>query len=560
MNFKINFIITAVFLSLSSCLNYQEEIVFQYIDPLKKVFPESSYFPMQEAHADVACGEDAGFQFVIRSGFALEDVTVKVDEPTLNDIKLTEIKTGFVGFVPVDRPVPNPGRDYLKTASGYYPDPILDDISMDIRAGMTQPVWITIKIPRDAAPGIYKGDITLVAKKGLQKIEIEKEISIEVFQPVIDRTSLLVTNWFSFERLDLLNKDKKLEKFSDDYWKYAKIMADIMAEYRQNVVLLRPLDLTDFKEEGNTLTFDFSNFNRMVKLMIDAGCCEYIEGGHIGGRLPQNWMGPFIVKVPEKAGDKWEMKDYDINDAEARNFYNQFFPALVKNLKENGWLDIYWQHIADEPIESNKKSYAEISEYVRKLIPEVKIIEACHSSDLDGSIDIWVPQLNFLKDDFDFYKKQQEKGKEVWFYTCLGPQENFANRFIEQPLIKTRILHWINYRYGITGYLHWGLNHWRADDNDPYSVTTDMNYAGNTLPAGDMNIVYPAVDKLLPSIRLEAMRDGIVDYELLKMLEKKNPDKAKEIVQQMVFGFDHYDLSILHFRKLRKEILLELSE
>ncbi|MFW5831162.1 MAG: DUF5703 domain-containing protein [Prolixibacteraceae bacterium] len=175
------------------------------------------------------------------------------------------------------------------------------------------------------------------------------------------------------------------------------------------------------------------------------------------------------------------------------------------------------------------------------------------------SIDIWVPQLTFLKDDFAFYKEQQEKGKEVWFYTCLGPQGNFANRFIEQPLIKTRILHWINYRYGITGYLHWGLNHWRPFHIDPYTITTDMNYAGNTLPGGDMNIVYPREGRLLSSIRLEAMRDGICDYELLKMLEENKPRKAREIAAKIVFSFDHYDLNIINFRKIRKEILMELS-
>jgi len=151
-----------------------------------------------------------------------------------------------------------------------------------------------------------------------------------------------------------------------------------------------------------------------------------------------------------------------------------------------------------------------------------------------------------------------EQGKEVWFYTCLAPQENYANRFIEQPLIKTRILHWINYKYAIPGYLHWGLNKWRAED--PFKMTTVMNYAGNTLPSGDFAVLYPDKGKLLSSIRLEAMRDGIVDYELLKMLEQKNPDKAKELAGKIVFRFDHYDINILHFREIRRQILELLSE
>lgn len=559
MKSKLLLLILPVLFFMTGCNDYKGEVVFEYVDPLIKVFPESSYLPSSTAHADVARGEHATFQFAIRSGLSLKNLTIKAQTPFLNDVELGEVKTGFIGYIPIDRPTPNPGRDYLKTASGYYPDPILDDASIDVTPAMTQAIWMTVKIPKDVPVGIYKGKITVMAEVNNQNVELTKELSVEVFPPVIEKTSLLVTNWFSFERLELLNKDKILEKYSDDYWRYAKKLADIMAEYHQNIVLLRPLDLTEFEIEDNNWNFDFTNFNKMVNLMVSAGCAEYIEGGHIGGRLPQNWGGPFIVKVPEKENGKWILKDYDIKKEKAKNFYDQFFPALVENLKTNGWLDRYIQHIADEPIDSNKKSYAEISDYVRKLIPGIKIVEACHSSDLDGSIDIWVPQLNFLDEDFDFYQKQQEKGKEVWFYTCLGPQENYANRFIEQPLIKTRILHWINYKYGITGYLHWGLNHWRPN-NDPFTLTTDMNYAGNTLPSGDMNIVYPKEERLLPSIRMESMRDGIYDYELLKMLEAKNKEKAKEIAGKIVFRFDHYDLNVINFRRLRREILVELSK
>ncbi|MDR3232658.1 MAG: DUF4091 domain-containing protein [Planctomycetaceae bacterium] len=36
-------------------------------------------------------------------------------------------------------------------------------------------------------------------------------------------------------------------------------------------------------------------------------------------------------------------------------------------------------------------------------------------------------------------------------------------------------------------------------------------------------IVYPAENKVYSSIRFAAMRDGIADYELLKLLAAKNP-------------------------------------
>jgi hypothetical protein len=117
-------------------------------------------------------------------------------------------------------------------------------------------------------------------------------------------------------------------------------------------------------------------------------------------------------------------------------------------------------------------------------------------------------------------------------------------------------LHWINFKYGATGYLHWGLNYWGGLD----PLRDDASRDNGRLPAGDANIVYPGYKKLYSSIRYEAMRDGIYDYELLKMLEKKDPIKSKKIVDNLILNFDEYDNSIHYFRKIRKQILEELSK
>ena len=79
------------------------------------------------------------------------------------------------------------------------------------------------------------------------------------------------------------------------------------------------------------------------------------------------------------------------------------------------------------------------------------------------------------------------------------------------------------------------------------------------LPGGDAWIVYPGDHKINSSIRLEAMRDGIVDYELLKMLQTAYPDEAAELARQVVYRFDHYDINIEAFREKRKRILTLLS-
>jgi hypothetical protein len=231
-----------------------------------------------------------------------------------------------------------------------------------------------------------------------------------------------------------------------------------------------------------------------------------------------------------------------------------------------GWGEQYIQHIADEPINENVESYIEISRFLKSLVPDLKVIEACHTHQLENMVDIWVPQMNFLRDGLDFYHERQAQGDEAWYYTCLAPKGEWANRFVELPLIKTRLLHWVNYKYSIPGYLHWGFNFWGSNSGivtgeDPYDDVSGMIVSsGNILPGGDCWISYPAYKDICPSIRLEAMRDGIVDYELLHMYAEKFPGEAKELVRTTVYGFEHYDINIGEFRKKRRKILEALSE
>ncbi len=56
------------------------------------------------------------------------------------------------------------------------------------------------------------------------------------------------------------------------------------------------------------------------------------------------------------------------------------------------------------------------------------------------------------------------------------------------------------------------------------------------------------------------MRDGIVDYELFKMLEKKDPEAARDIIDKVIYSFDRYDNNIAAFREHRRRLMELLSE
>lgn len=528
------------------------------VDPLVKVFRDAAPVSDTEALAEVACGEHATFQIVVRSEQPVTGLRVSVTPLALDPpvgVYRQANKPRFVGYVPVDRPTPAASKDQLRKPPADYPDPLLEVDTVDLSAGQAQPIWITVPVPVQSAAGTYRGSLSVIGRVGNAAAQAQMPLVLKVHRAIIFKSRLWTTNWFGMQwrHMQISPKDD-----SPEYWELLGRYARNMAEHRQNVALISPLALAQFKPgEGDKLQIDFSKFDRWVKIFKDEGVLGMIEGGHLGGRVG-GWESQFVVQIRQVKDGKVVSSSVDPGSPEADAFYAQFLPALVNHLKEKGWSDIYVQHLADEPIKENIGTYRAIAALVRKYAPGMKIIEACHTKDLTGAIDIWVPQLNFLHDDYQHYQDRQKAGDQVWFYTCVFPQGEYANRFIELPLIKTRLLHWINYRYGITGYLHWGYNWWTEED--PFKKVTREHGGPPFLPAGDAWIVYPGKDGPLDSIRFEAMRDGIADYELLCRLGEKDPEAAKALVARHVLDFDKYETDVAAFRATRRELLEKLSK
>ena len=103
----------------------------------------------------------------------------------------------------------------------------------------------------------------------------------------------------------------------------------------------------------------------------------------------------------------------------------------------------------------------------------------------------------------------------------------------------------------------WFAMHWTEDS--PFTHMTRAHGGPAYLPAGDPWIVYPGKDGPLDSIRFEAMRDGIADYELLCQLNERDPAKAQRLAGEHILAFDRYGTDVAHFRATRRELLENLS-
>ena len=156
---------------------------------------------------------------------------------------------------------------------------------------------------------------------------------------------------------------------------------------------------------------------------------------------------------------------------------------------------------------------------------------------------------------FDSYK---ETGDQVWHYVCLYPRDDgYINRFMDIPLLATRYLYWGNYRYGLTGYLHWAVNVYE-NDVDPFTASCPRHVnagSASVLPAGDDKLIYPGEGEPWMSMRLEAHRESAEEYEMLRAISRKDKAAADALCVRGFRSFHDVTYDGRAFRALRNEII-----
>lgn len=524
------------------------------VDPMVKVFKDSEPItPRKTIRLECAGNEYEPAQLVVRSDLPLQILGVEFSDLLKGKDKIdkTNFRYNFVGYVPIKKNTPNtPPEELVRLAPCEIPDVLLSQKSIEVHPNTSQPIWLTFFVPPNTAAGNYRGKVIVRTTQG----DVEIDVSLRVFPFTLPKKGhLWLTNWFNPWNIA---KFHKVEMWSDDFWRIVRNYARDMAEHRQNVIITPILSLTKIRKENGKLSFDFSMLDKWVEIFKEEGVIGRIEGGHLGGREGGAWeasefvLSGYIQK--ENGEEKW-VPEVKVSSPKAEEFLSQFLPALQKHLEEKGWLEIYLQHLADEPIDINAESYKIFASYIRKYAPKFRIIEANQTTEIAGYIDIWVPILNYFHNDLSFYQHRPNK-EEVWFYTCLAPTGKYPNRLLDYPLIKVRLLHWMNWLYNTKGFLHWGLNYW---SDKPFE---DLEPGG--LPPGDCCIIYPGEDAPLDSLRWEILREGMEDYEYLWLLQEVSAGRGKgeEHCRAIIRDITDYDKNPQKLSRVRRAIAEEIAK
>jgi hypothetical protein len=485
-------------------------------DPMTKVFREDE--PPANPPAGItihaARGEYESAQVCLRTTAAVRQVQVVASDlqGKAGTIPAAAVTWNPVGYVPLAKNTSDtPAAELCCKAPVEVPDPLLPPAPVDVEAGRTQPLWITVHVPREAAAGGYTGKLTVRWEGG----EAEVPLALTVWPFAIPETQhLSFTNWISPEALA---KYYKVAVYSDAFFGILGRYARACAEHHQNILWIGLGVVGITQQADGTFAYDWGTFDRWVEVVSANGCGRSIEIQQLGGWKDGNWDNSEIVLH----GYGVKLPSGETKTLPAEEVLPKLLPALEAHLQARGWMGKTLIHIADEPAVHHVASYAKVSDWVHSLAPHLRRIDAIEAPDFTGHLEVWVPKLNHLYNWLPHYEKARDGGAEIWFYTCCHPMGAFPNRFLDFPLIKTRILQWYNWRFGLSGYLHWGLNFW---DDDPLHSTGNPQ-----LPPGDSWIVYPGPDGPLSSIRWEALRDGFEDYEYLWLLADRSRQVAHDL-------------------------------
>jgi len=493
---------------------------------LQKVFQDDG--PGGDAGKEIrlaaAGNEKEDAQICLRSDRKVARVAVQCTEltgPGGARIPAESVSARFVGYAPVHENTADngDGQHIIRRAPAFFPDPFLEWPETKLHAGQTQPIWVTVAVPGEAPAGEYRGTVTVHSDE--EKIEVSLTLHVWPFS-IPRKPSVWHTEWFFPGNVE---DWYGLERFSDDWWRWMEIVARDMGQHRQNVILTPLQTLVHSTATAGGYAYDYSNLDRWVELFDRYGVADRVEGSHLGGRCG-DWESEFVfspMTVHDAHGVPTQLDRAPVDDPDRRALLSHFLQSLRDHLVHKGWWSRFILHQADEPIPPNEASYRVMSAFVRETLPDVPRIDAVMSEGLEGCIEIRVPQIQELREGMP------AAGEELWSYTCLAPQGPYPNRFLDYASLKTRTIHWLNWRYNATGYLHWGYGAWRPWGGmkgriDPWNSTTGSSewlpLGKLRLPPGDTHVAYPGQEGICDSIRWEMVRKGMEDHEYLLLVEK----------------------------------------
>lgn len=382
----------------------------------------------------------------------------------------------------------------LSSHIGFYPDPILEfKKDINVKKDEVQPYWIKFKTDSGISAGIYKGGV-LFKTGNNDSITIPIEVNVWNFE--LPKTGHLkfVTSVYGSALLPKRN----LRSFYDY----------ILDNYRMN-----PFSIYNDNAYGEPLFPDIGEYLKKKSIGLNFVPILYLK-------LPRQALHKCS---PEESKEKWakmtpeEKKRYP---EEWKKKTLDYLDKRVPELKKAGLWDFAYCYGFDEALPDEWEACADLCKAIREKYPDIKIISTAYDqsygtqSVLGDALTGWIPVKN--KYNYKLAEKIRKNGKEVWWYDIDMTIDKDTLSDI-RALLGSR-----SFANNVDGFLVWTVNRW-YNNKKPITEGPYTNWNPESFPefnGGGSYFCAGPDGSFLPTIRAEAIRDGLEDYEYFYLLEK----------------------------------------
>lgn len=398
-----------------------------------------------------------------------------------------------------------------------------------IPAGQTRGLWVTVYVPKETKAGLYTGSFTLTAGGKTQAVPVRVQVyDYTLTDEVTMQTLFLLRSDFTFTYGEL---DSTLDMMRAYY--------DFLLEYRlnaYNIPIESVSDVTQFVDSvkeyydnPKVSTYGLPSSSKgngsvFYPTVAKAQVLALAEASTAG----KNYLSKLVVKNGDETDYIATLSGYESTYRTDINNNKKILLAFDAAAAEI---------LADREKYANYIANFDSAEAAAQAVREIPIVDPlCYAAtyltaradnpaypttfegELLTTTKIWCPKTEAVESEYltAVQEAADKYGAQLWWYTANIPTWPQPTYHIDTNPLSARVMSWMQRAYGITGNLYWAVTSVDAGD-DVYSEAA--------WPAGDGCLVYPGAKYghygPLPSMRLERMRDGMEEYELLGALEEK---------------------------------------
>lgn len=480
---------------------------------------QNNAWKIQESWADTVWLNDRTHTQVVvwTNDEDFDGLTYEVSDLTngSNVIDKSHIKLRFGSYIlgdaePKDCSAPNPRPDM------WIADALSDSPVTKVTVDDPIKIWMTIDTPKNAAPGTYTGLFEVKSDgETTHVLDIRLEVANRVLPDVADWQFHLDLWQFPYALAGQCSP--RVEMCSDEYFalmepiyrKLADAGQKTITTYIKGGVFYSSEDtmVRWTKKNDGTWSFDYTLFDKFVEKMMSWGITRQISCFSLAG---WNRNVPYY---DEASGTNTELVFVDPTDtggadriggAVYQATWNAFLDSFKAHLGAKGWFSKAVLYMDEIPHEAMREVIRVIKEHDQSW----KIGLAGSSLDADMEAQMYDYSI--------FLTRQSQKSTAVkTFYTSCS--HIHPNNYVT-PQNNPAEMAWMGWHAagnGYNGYLRWAYDNWRT--GDPASARDTGATAGDASMVYFLNKTSNAND-VVPSIRLELLREGIQDYEKIRIL------------------------------------------